>query len=54
MKARLIPGADDVPDIQTAFDVSRAGHDLAWTPRFRIADGLVSCRDAILAGTAAA
>ena len=54
MKARLVAGADDVPDIQTVFDVSRAGQDLTWTPRFRIADGLVRYRDAILAGHAAA
>jgi UDP-glucuronate 4-epimerase len=54
LQARLIPGADDVPDVQTVFDVSRAGHDLAWTPRFRIADGLVAYRDAVRAGTAAA
>ena len=54
MKARLVAGADDVPDVQTVFDVSRAGLDLAWTPRFRIADGLTRYRDAILAGQAAA
>jgi len=54
MNARLVAGADDVPDIQTVFDVSRAGQDLAWTPRFRMVDGIARYRDAILAGHAAA
>jgi UDP-glucuronate 4-epimerase len=37
---RLVAGADDVPDIQTAFDVSRIAADLAWRPRFDLASGL--------------
>jgi UDP-glucuronate 4-epimerase len=36
----LVAGADDVPDIQTAFDVSRIAADLAWRPRFDLASGL--------------
>jgi UDP-glucuronate 4-epimerase len=36
----LVAGADDVPDVQTAFDVSRIAADLAWRPRFDLASGL--------------
>jgi UDP-glucuronate 4-epimerase len=53
MRARLVPGADDVPDVQTAFDVSLIARDIGWTPRFRIAEGLAAYRDAIRAGMAA-
>jgi UDP-glucose 4-epimerase len=53
LKTRLVPGADDVPDVQTSFDISRIGRDLGWVPRFPIADGLASYRSAIIAGAAA-
>jgi UDP-glucose 4-epimerase len=36
----LVAGADDVPDVQTVFDVSRIAADLAWRPRFDLASGL--------------
>jgi UDP-glucose 4-epimerase len=36
----LVAGADDVPDVQTTFDVSRIAADLAWRPRFDLASGL--------------
>jgi UDP-glucose 4-epimerase len=37
---RLVAGGDDVPDVQTTFDVSRIAADLAWRPRFDLASGL--------------
>jgi UDP-glucuronate 4-epimerase len=36
----LLSGADDVPDVQTVFDISRIAADLAWRPRFDLAAGL--------------
>ena len=53
VKARLTPGADDVPDVQTAFDVSRIARDLGWRPRRDLAKGLRSYREAIEHGLAA-
>lgn len=49
----LVPGADDVPDVQTAFDYSAIGRDLGWQPKLDMAKGLVSYREAIRAGRAA-
>ena len=37
---KLVAGADDVADVQTAFDVSRIATDLAWYPRFDLGSGL--------------
>ncbi|MGJ4927954.1 NAD-dependent epimerase/dehydratase family protein [Bradyrhizobium sp. HKCCYLS2038] len=53
LRARLVAGADDVPDVQISFDVARIAGDLGWTPRFSIADGLAAYRAAIRAGAAA-
>jgi UDP-glucuronate 4-epimerase len=53
-KMLLVPGGDDVPDLQTALDVALIGKELGWTPRFRIVDGLIAYRNAIRAGNAAA
>ncbi len=50
---RLVPGADDVPDVQTAFDVALIGRDLGWHPRLMLGDGLEAYRAAIAAGRAA-
>ena len=50
---RLAPGADDAPDVQTAFDVSRIARDLGWRPRLDLSSGLKSHRQAIEAGRAA-
>lgn len=50
MRARLVPGKDDVPDVQTAFDISRIEKDLNWRPRFNIGAGVAAYRKAILAG----
>jgi nucleoside-diphosphate-sugar epimerase len=50
---RLALGADDVPDVQTAFDVSRIARDLGWRPRLDLSSGLKSYRQAIEAGRAA-
>jgi UDP-glucuronate 4-epimerase len=52
-KIKLMPGADDVPDVQTAFDVSRIGRELGWRSRLDLAKGLQSYRQAIEAGLAA-
>jgi UDP-glucose 4-epimerase len=49
----LVPGADDVPDVQTEFDRGRIGRDLGWRPRLPLAEGLKIYRDAILAGRSA-
>jgi UDP-glucuronate 4-epimerase len=49
----LVPGEDDVPDVQTVFDIGMIQRDLSWRPRFGIADGLLAYRDAIRAGRAA-
>ncbi len=35
----LIPGADDVPDVQTEFDIGRIGRDLGWRSRLPLAAG---------------
>jgi UDP-glucuronate 4-epimerase len=47
-----VPGADDVPDVQTTFDVSRIARDLGWRPRLDLAKGLRSYRQAIESGRA--
>lgn len=52
LKASLAPGADDVPDVQTQFDVSLIARDLGWKPQYPIANGLGAYRDAIEAGNA--
>lgn len=51
-QATLIPGADDVPDRQMAFTITRIADDLGWRPRFPIAEGLLAYRDAIARGRA--
>jgi UDP-glucose 4-epimerase len=50
---RLVPGADDVPDLQTTFDLSRAGAELGWAPARDLARGLRDYAAAIHAGRAA-
>ena len=52
VQATLTPGADDVPDRQTVFDITRLADDLGWRPRFPIAGGLLAYRDAIAQGKA--
>lgn len=49
----LVPGEDDVPDIQTVFDVSAIGRDLGWRPRLMLGDGLQAYAAAIASGRAA-
>jgi UDP-glucose 4-epimerase len=44
---KLVAGADDVPDVQTVFDVSRIAADLGWRPRFDLASGLKAYQDAL-------
>ena len=44
---KLVAGADDVPDVQTVFDVSRIAADLAWRPRFDLASGLKAYQGAL-------
>ena len=53
MRGRIVPGEDDVPDVQTAFDISRIARDLGWKPRFKIGEGVAAYREAILAGRSA-
>lgn len=36
----MVPGADDVPDIQTHFPVTRIDDDLGFRPHFKLAHGL--------------
>ncbi len=52
MRASLVAGEDDVPDVQTAFDVTAIRRDLGWRPRFPIERGLAAYRDAIRAKAA--
>jgi UDP-glucose 4-epimerase len=53
IRARLVPGKDDVPDIQTAFDIAAIRRDLGWSPRFGMAECVTAYRAAVLAGAAA-
>jgi UDP-glucuronate 4-epimerase len=50
---RLVEGEDDVPDIQTAFDLSRIAAELGWAPTRDIGRGLTAYAAAIRAGRAA-
>jgi len=52
-RIRMVPGEDDVPDVQTAFDLSRARADLGWAPTRGLAEGLKAYAAAIHAGRAA-
>jgi UDP-glucose 4-epimerase len=54
MRAKMVPGQDDVPDVQTAFDISLIKADLGWVPAHRLPAGLAAYREAIQAGKAAA
>lgn len=49
----IVPGEDDVPDVQTAFDLSLAKRDLGWAPRRDIAEGLRAYAEAIRSGRSA-
>jgi UDP-glucuronate 4-epimerase len=53
MRTRLVPGVDDVPDVQTTFDSAALDRDLGWSPRYNIVQGAAAYRAAILAGEAA-
>ncbi|MBB5753069.1 NAD-dependent epimerase/dehydratase family protein [Prosthecomicrobium pneumaticum] len=50
---RLVPGADDVPDRQTEFDVAKIARELGWRARFDLAAGLADHRRHVEAGAAA-
>jgi len=50
---RLVDGDDDVPDVQTAFDLSRIRSELGWAPTRNIERGLSAYSAAIHAGRAA-
>lgn len=39
---QLIAGRDDVPDVQTVFDVSKIAAEMGWSPRFDLAKGLLA------------
>ncbi len=47
MRARLVPGSDDVPDRQTRFDIAAIARDHAWTPRHDLRSGIVAYRGAM-------
>jgi len=49
----LVPGADDVSDVQTIIDVARIGRELGWMPRLDLAKGLQAYRRELEAGRAA-
>lgn len=49
----MVPGADDVPDIQAGFSLERIAEDLGWRPRLSLADGLMAYAREIAAGRAA-
>jgi len=53
LRAQLVPGQDDVPDIQQAFDITRAADDIGWRPDFDITRGITAYRDAIRSGRVA-
>lgn len=40
LAVRLVPGADDVPDVQTEFDCGLIARDLGWRPRIDLERGL--------------
>ena len=50
IRGRTVAGKDDVPDVQTEFDISRIAIDLGWRPRFTVGEGVAAYRAAILAG----
>jgi UDP-glucose 4-epimerase len=41
-RIELVPGADEVSDVQMKFDVSRLAADLGWRPRFNLARGIAA------------
>jgi UDP-glucose 4-epimerase len=47
LRTRLIPGEDDVPDRQTAFDIRRIAADLGWQPSHDIGRGMLAYRAAL-------
>jgi nucleoside-diphosphate-sugar epimerase len=49
----IVPGEDDVPDVQTVFDASLAKQKLGWAPKRDIASGIRAYAEAIRAGQAA-
>jgi UDP-glucuronate 4-epimerase len=49
----IVPGEDDVPDVQTTFDLTLAKQKLGWAPTRDIAAGMLAYAEAIRAGQAA-
>jgi UDP-glucuronate 4-epimerase len=52
-RINIVPGEDDVPDVQTAFDLTLAKRKLGWAPTRDIAAGMLAYAEAIRAGQAA-
>jgi UDP-glucuronate 4-epimerase len=52
-RINIVPGKDDVPDVQTAFDLTLAKRKLGWAPTRDIAAGMLAYAEAIRAGQAA-
>ena len=46
LRVKLVPGADDVPDVQTRFDITSIGLDLGWRPARPLRKGLNDYRSA--------
>ena len=42
LRVRLTPGADDVPDVQTRFDISRIAAELGFLPAYPLARGIAA------------
>jgi UDP-glucose 4-epimerase len=42
LRAELVPGADEVSDVQMKFDPGRIAADLGWRPRFNLARGIAA------------
>ena len=47
MRARLVPGSDDVPDRQTRFDIAAIARDHGWRPRHDLRSGIAAYRGAM-------
>mgnify|MGYP002403882160 CR=1 FL=1 len=46
-RIEMVPGEDEVPDVQTDFDLSAIRRDLGWTPAISLAQGMALYRDVI-------
>ncbi len=47
LRVRLVPGADDVSDVQTRFDISRIARELDFRPAYPLARGIAAYASAL-------